>query len=62
MLDKEEVKLSDKEIKNLKENISKIEKDNMELPKLKEKEKKFLEYTMRLDLNEIQKRIKKEIK
>lgn len=57
MLDKEEIKLSKQEVKNLKKNLSKPE-----LPKLKENEKKFLEYTMRLDLNEIQKKIQKKVK
>lgn len=63
LLKKDEIKLSKEEVKNLKENLTKMDEGNkLELPKLKEKEKKFLEYTMRLDLNEIQKRIQEKVK
>ena len=67
LLEKEDLKLSNKEVTDLKNKIiatdmPKLKKDEIELPKLKEKEKKFLEYTMRLDLDEIQKRINKTVK
>ena len=67
LLEKEELKLSDKEVVDLKNKIiatdmPKLKKNEIELPKLKAKEKKFLEYTMRLDLDEIQKRINKTVK
>lgn len=60
LLSKEdEIKLENKEVIKLQE---KINRNNLELPKLKEKEKDFLEYTMRLDLKEIQKQIEKKVK
>ena len=61
LLEGTEYKLEKKEIKNIKKEISKIEenKDKGEevIPKLNENEKKVLEYTLRLDLNKIQKNI-----
>ena len=67
LLEKEDLKLSDKEVMDLKNKIiatdmPKLKKNEIELPKLKAKEKKFLEYTMRLDLDEIQKRINETVK
>lgn len=67
LLEKEELKLTDKEVVDLKNKIiatdmPKLKKNEIELPKLKAKEKKFLEYTMRLDLDEIQKRINETVK
>lgn len=47
-------KLSPEEIINLKKKIS---NEEIDLPKLKAKEKKFLEYTIRLDLSKIQETI-----
>lgn len=56
-LNKEEIKEVKKEIKN-KEN-----KDSEEVKKnLNKKEKEFLDYTIRLDLSEIQKRIDKKVR
>ena len=40
----------------------KIESHEIDLPKLKAKEKKFLEYTVRLDLNKIQEDIENKVK
>jgi len=61
LLEGTEYKLEKKEIKNIKKEISKISenKDKGEevVPKLNENEKKVLEYTLRLDLNKIQKNI-----
>ena len=51
-------KLSDKEIKNLKDKLE----NTIELPKLKPKEQKFIEYTIRLDLKQIQQNINKKVK
>ena len=52
-------KLSPEEIISLKK---KIESNEIDLPKLKAKEKKFLEYTVRLDLNKIQEDIENKVK
>lgn len=38
------------------------ESNEIDLPKLKAKEKKFLEYTVRLDLNKIQEDIENKVK
>lgn len=65
LLEGTEYKLEKKEIKNIKNEISKVEenKNNVEdVPMFSEKERKALEYTMRLDLNEIQKKIKSKVK
>ena len=65
LLEGTEYKLEKKEIKNIKKEISKVEenKNNVEdVPMFSEKERKALEYTMRLDLNEIQKKIKSKVK
>lgn len=66
LLEGTEYKLEKKEIKNLKEKISKVEEkkdDTADLTQdFSEKEKKVLEYTMRLDLNEIQKKIDSKVK
>ena len=59
LLDNEtKFKLSDKEIKNLKDKLE----NTIELPKLKPKEQKFIEYTIRLDLKQIQQNINKKVK
>ncbi len=65
LLEGTDYKLEKKEINNLKKEISKIEnkQENEEIvPDLGDKEKKFVEYTMRLDLNEIQKKIDSKLK
>ena len=59
LLDNEtKFKLSDKEIKNLKDKLE----NTIELPKLKPKEQKFIEYTIRLDLKQIKQNINKKVK
>ena len=59
-------KLEKKELNNLKDKITKANNEDNNSEKvvnnLSKKEKKILEYTMRLDLNEIQKRISSKIK
>jgi len=65
LLEGTEFKLEKKEINNLKKEINKTitNKNNKNNePKLSEKEKKVIEYTMRLDLNEIQKKINSRVK
>ena len=65
LLEGTEFKLEKKEINNLKKEINKTvsNKDNKNNEqKLSEKEKKVIEYTMRLDLNEIQKKINSRVK
>ena len=64
LLEGTEYKLEKKEINNLKKEIAKVDgkKNNNVAPKLSKKEKKFVEYTLRLDLNEIQKNISKNTK
>ena len=66
LLEGTEYKLEKKEINNIKKEINKIEKSietkEEVVPKLNENEKKVLEYTMRLDLNRIQKNINDKIK
>ena len=65
LLEGTEFKLEKKEINNLKKEINKTvsNKDNKNNePNLSEKEKKVSEYTMRLDLNEIQKKINSKVK
>ena len=66
LLEGTDYKLEKKEINDLKEKISKVndQDKNCEnvVDNLSKKEKKMLEYTMRLDLNEIQKRIDNKIK
>jgi len=57
-----EYELTKKEIANVKKEIENIENKKDEEPKLTKKEKEFIDYTIRLDLNEIQERIKKKIK
>jgi len=65
LLEGTEYKLEKKEIKNIKKEISKIEenKDKGEevVPKFNDNERKVLEYTLRLDLNKIQKNIDSKI-
>lgn len=55
-------KLKNEEIKSLSNKIKKMQQDDVEMPKLKGKEKDFLEYTMRLDLTELQKHISSKMK
>lgn len=62
MLEDEEFKLSKKEINNLNNQIDNLEKREVHGVSLSKKERKFIEYTMRLDLNEIQKKIAKKMK
>lgn len=56
-----DIRLTDEEAKNLKKSIKEMDFEEP-LPKLKKKEQKFLEYTMRLDLSEIQKHINSKVK
>ena len=64
LLEGTDYKLEKKEINNIKKEISRIEetKDEKVVPKLGANEKKAIEYTMRLDLNEIQRRINSKVK
>ena len=66
LLEGTEYKLEKREINNIKKEISKIEesKDKGEeiVPKFNENERKVLEYTLRLDLNRIQKNIDSKVK
>ena len=66
LLEGTDYKLEKKEINNLKSKLAKVnDRDNKSedvVNNLSKKEKKVLEYTMRLDLNEIQKRIDNKIK
>lgn len=66
LLEGTEYKLEKKEINNIKKEISKIEeskeKGEAVVPKFNENERKVLEYTLRLDLNRIQKNIGSKVK
>ena len=68
LLEGTDYKITKKEINNIKKEISKVEEkieqdeEVEELPKLSENERKVLEYTMRLDLNEIQKKINSKVR
>lgn len=62
LLEGTEYKLEKREINNLKKKIENKEKNEDIIPKLNSKEKKFVEYTMRLDLSEIQKKINSKVK
>ena len=66
LLEGTEYKLEKKEINNIKKEISKIEeskeKGEEAVPKFNENERKALEYTLRLDLNRIQKNIGSKVK
>ena len=66
LLEGTEYKLEKREINNIKREISKIEKSvetkEEVVPKFNDNEKKVLEYTLRLDLNRIQKKISDKIK
>ena len=65
LLEGTEYKLQKKEIDNIKKEVSKIEEKNDDeqvIPKLNSNEKKAIEYTMRLDLNQIQKIINSKVK
>lgn len=65
LLEGKEFKLEKKEINNIKREINKtINNSDKKDTKvnLSEKEKKIIEYTMRLDLNEIQKKINSKVK
>lgn len=57
-LEDKTVQLNKKEITGLKKKIDSIDNDNPVLPKLEQKEKDFIEYTIRLDLKAIQKNFK----
>lgn len=63
MLNNEEQKLNKEEIKNVKEEIKRVEEENDDTidDNLTDKEKDFLNYTIRLDLNEIKNKIDKKI-
>lgn len=70
LLEDKEIRLDNKDINKLKEVITKYEnklneeekKEEVPVPKLNEKQKEFIEYTLRLDLNQIQKKIKNKVK
>lgn len=66
LLEGTEYKLEKKEISNIKKEINKIEKSietkEEVVPKFNDNEKKVLEYTLRLDLDRIQKNIDDKIK
>ena len=66
LLEGTEYKLEKREINNIKKEISKIEeskeKNEEVVPKFNENERKVLEYTLRLDLNGIQKKIGSKVK
>lgn len=62
LLEGTEYKLEKREINNLKRKIENKEKNEDIIPKLNSKEKKFVEYTMRLDLSEIQNKINSKVK
>ena len=52
------VKLNKAEMNDLKKKINSINEDSPVLPELEQKEKEFIEYTIRLDLKAIQKNVK----
>ena len=62
LLEGTEYKLEKREISNLKKKIDNKQNKEDIIPKLNNKEKKFVEYTMRLDLSEIQKKINSKVK
>ena len=62
LLEGTEYKLEKREISNLKKKIDNKQSKEDIIPKLNNKEKKFVEYTMRLDLSEIQKKINSKVK
>lgn len=65
LLEGTEYELQKKEIDNIKKEVNKIEekKDEQQVvPKLNSNERKAIEYTMRLDLNQIQKIINSKVK
>ena len=67
LLASDDVKLKKKEVVNLKEKIKDIEKTEVldiddVIDNLSEKEKEFLDYTIRLDLDEIRKNIDENVK
>jgi len=62
LLEDEKLKLSDTEMRDLKKEINKISFSDDYVPELRKKQKKFVEYTLRLDLNGIQKKIKQKVK
>ena len=57
-LDDKTVKLNKSEMNDLKKKIDSIDEDKPVLPELGQKEKEFIEYTIRLDLKAIQKNFK----
>ena len=66
LLEGTDYKLAKREISNIKQEINKIEKsietNEKVIPKFNDNEKKVLEYTLRLDLDRIQKKISDKIK
>ena len=65
LLEGTEFKLEKKEINNIKRELNKTinNKDSKDIvPKLSDREKKVIDYTMRLDLNEIQKKINSKVR
>ena len=62
LIEDEKLKLSRREINNINLQLDNLERREVHAVSLTKKEKKFLEYTMRLDLNEIQKKIADKMK
>ena len=62
LIEDEKIKLSKKEINNINMQLGALGDKEVHAVNLSKKEKKFLEYTMRLDLNEIQKKIADKMK
>ena len=63
LLEGSPLELNEEEINNVKKEITKIEKkEDKEPSKLTEKEQEFINYTIRLDLSEIQKKIDERIR
>jgi len=62
LLEDEDIKLSKKEVNSINNKIKHVDENDSYFVGLSKKEKKFLEYTMRLDLNEIQKKIARKVK
>ena len=62
LLEGTEYKLEKREINNLKKKIENKDNNGNIIPKLNNKEKKFVEYTMRLDLSKIQEKINSKVK
>ena len=58
----DEYKMTTKEVNELKKDIKEIDEEKKTVDDLEDKQKELINYTMRLDLSEIQKRIKDRVK